>query len=107
MVRLAGVGVRHDMLDNLLQPEDESNLSLAKCFKFMENFQTPTTTSVHDLQHLLQRIWTFDTVELRNRPVRVSKLLVDTVGSDAIVGNLYSPVITIRSDRIPHELAQR
>jgi aspartate aminotransferase-like enzyme len=106
-VGLTVVGVRKDLRSTLLIEADASYLSLARYFKYMEFDQTPSTTSIHNVRHLLTVITETDYTEVRERINIVSDLLSETIGAEYIVGASRGPVLTIRAQRIPLDIARK
>lgn len=107
LVGLAIVGIRKEICEQVLRPEDTSYLSLRRYFRFLKEDQTPSTTSTHNIEHLLSRIRNFDIDETVNRIDAVSDLLVNALGSENLVGSHRGPVLTVRQDRIPAEIAEK
>ena len=56
---------------------------------------------------LLQRVDAFDVGELQARVDLVSDMIVDVLGPNSILGERRCPVITVRKDCLPEELAKR
>lgn len=106
-VGLTIVGIRKDLRLDFLNEEDASYLSLAKYFRYMEADQTPSTTSIHNMRHLLDTIQKTDYVKVNQRINDVSDLITQTVGLEHIIGATRSPVIIVRASRIPTHLAEK
>ena len=67
--------------------------------------QTPTTAPTQIYEHFLTILSRFDIDELRNKINLNSKLIVDAIGEDKILGENSCPVITIPKEFISDELA--
>lgn len=106
-VGLTIVGVRKKLRSNLLNEADASYLSLARYFKYMESDQTPSTTSIHNVRHLLNVIQETDYAKVCRQIDDVSDLLSETIGAEYIIGATRSPVLTIQSHRIPKIIAEK
>lgn len=107
MVGLSIIGIARSSIGDLILDEDESYLSIAKYLRYISDDQTPSTTSVHNLHHLLSTIQTFDLTELRRRIELISDLIVSTVGKAAVIGDTKGPVITILKEFVPQALIDK
>ena len=106
-VGLTIVGIRKDLRLDFLNKEDASYLSLAKYFRYMDADQTPSTTSIHNMRHLLDTIQKTDYEKVNQRINDLSDLITQTVGVEHIIGATRSPVINVRAYRIPTHLAEK
>jgi aspartate aminotransferase-like enzyme len=106
-VGLTIVGVRKNLRSSLLNEADASYLSLARYFKYMDFDQTPSTTSIHNVRHLLNVIQETDYAKVCRKIDVVSDLLSETVGAEYIIGATRSPVLTIQAQRIPISIAEK
>lgn len=107
MVGLSIVGISHQIQESLILPETDSYLSLARYFRYMKENQTPSTTSIHNIRHLLEVIEGYDVQRMRQRVDYVSNILVKTIGAHNVIGANHGPVITVKEVSVPRAMADQ
>jgi len=106
-VGLSVVGVRKDMWNLFLSEETMSYLNLARYRSYHTINQAPSTSPTYIYEHLNQKLEQFNIDAFRKRVDRVSKMVVDVIGTENIIGNACGPVITLKEGVIPEILARK
>lgn len=106
-VGLAVVGVRKDCWHMFQDDSSISYLNLARYKHYHDLAQTPTTAPTFIYQHFYNHLQKFDVSKLREKCNTVSDMVVNTIGEDCIIGDKRGPVITLKENVIPEELAQK
>ena len=104
---LAIVGVKKNYWTRLKDSDEFSYLNLRRYYEYGLINQTPTTTPTQIYDHFLTILRRFDIHELRDRIDRNSKVIVDVIGEENIIGLSTCPVITIPKENIPIEIAEK
>ena len=104
---LAIVGVKKNYWTRLKDSDEFSYLNLRRYYEYGLINQTPTTTPTQIYDHFLTILRRFDIHELRDRIDRNSKVIVDAIGEENIIGLSTCPVITIPKENIPIEIAEK
>ena len=104
---LAIVGVKKNYWTRLKDSDEFSYLNLRRYYEYGLINQTPTTTPTQIYDHFLTILRRFDIHELRDRINRNSKVIVDAIGEENIIGLSTCPVITIPKENIPIEIAEK
>ena len=107
MPGLSIVGIRKDFWANLIPSDVFSYLNLRRYKDFSRLSQTPTTPPITIYSHLVDVLSHFDIKSLRNKINNNSKLIVDSVGENNVIGETICPVITINKSLIPMEIAYK
>ena len=81
------------------------NLSLYR--RYSLNNQLPTTAPVQIFQQLLDRMKLFDIDSLKNKIISNSNKITSVFDKSAIVGESISPVITVKKEFVPIQLAKK
>jgi aspartate aminotransferase-like enzyme len=107
---LAGIailGVKKDSWDLFSSDTYMSYLNLQRYREFAERQMTPSTAPTYIFDHLLGRLNNFDLDRLRSDVNRRSDLIVNAIGSDAIIGESQCPVITVKPSKLDPRVAER
>ena len=102
---LSIVGVKKSFWNRIKDTDEFTYLSLKRYYQYGLENQTPTTAPTQIYEHFLTILSRFDIDELRNKINLNSKLIVDAIGEDKIIGENSCPVITIPKEFISDELA--
>jgi len=102
---LSIVGVKKNYWGWIKDSNEFSYLNLRRYYEYGLKNQTPTTTPTQIYEHFLTILSRFDIDELRDKINLNSKLIVDAIGEDKIIGENSCPVITIPKEFISDELA--
>ena len=101
------VGVHKNYWTRIKDSRDFSYLNLRRYYDYGLKNQTPTTTPTQIYEHFLNILENFDVEKLRDRINQNSKLIIDTIGKENIIGDSPCPVITIPKENIPDVLAKK
>jgi len=104
---LSIVGVRKDYWKNIVLSDVFSYLNLKRYKDFALISQTPSTPPITIFQHLYQVLLDFDPNILKDKINNNSKIIVNSIGRENIIGDLVCPVITFSKSRIPQEIADK
>jgi len=106
-IGLSIVGVRKDCWEDLIDSSIQSYLNLARYKEMSYMCQTPSTAPTHIYSHLNDVIKNLNISDLRSDIITNSKTVVDSVGRDNIVGEDLCPVITLKENAIPFDVANK
>jgi aspartate aminotransferase-like enzyme len=106
-VGLAVVCVRKDYWSNMIDEGTMSYLNLSRYRSYHSINQTPSTAPTFIFEHLYKVLREFDIEEFRNRINQVSKMVVDVVTPENIIGETQCPAITLKNNVVPESLARK
>ena len=104
---LSIVAVRKDFWKNLESSDVFSYLNLRRYLDFGLINQTPSTTPTQIFEHLEKTIDSFSITKLRDKININSQKVVSALGKENITGETQCPVITVKKDIIPKNIAQK
>jgi len=104
---LSIVFVKKDCWDLFREEELFSIMNLSLYRKHSLNNQLPTTAPVQIFQHLLDRVKSLDISALKSKIISNSNKITSVFDKSAIVGETISPVITIKKEFVPLQLAKK
>lgn len=105
-VGLAVVGVRKDKWDMFIGEGVMSYLNLARYKSYHDINQAPSTSPTFIYQHFNEVLKAFDLKMFRKRIDDVSRMVVEEIGEENIIGEDRGPVITLKKGVIPDEFAR-
>jgi aspartate aminotransferase-like enzyme len=104
-VGLCIVGIRTSMWDELIRPSEMSYLSLSRYRDYLEGFETPSTTATYIINDLERILRSLDLDEFRTVLDRNCLEIVQAVGVENVIGMKTGPVLTVKQDSVPEDLA--
>jgi aspartate aminotransferase-like enzyme len=97
--------VHKSILNDFIDENIETYLNIKRLVKFNDFNQTPTTPSLSLYVDFLKKLENFDQSTCIDNINRVSNMLVSHFGKDAIIGDEFGPVITLKPEvNIPDEV---
>jgi hypothetical protein len=103
---LAIVGVRKGKFATYFQKSELSYLSLARYFESASHHEMPSTVGTYLFEVMNESLMSFDLVSHRQQIDEVCEQFVSLLGESMIIGDLKGPVLTIRREAIPENLAK-
>jgi hypothetical protein len=103
---LAIVGVRKGKFTRYFQKSELSYLSLARYFESASHHEMPSTVGTYLFEVMNESLMSFDLVSHRQQIDEVCEQFVSLFGASMIIGDLKGPVLTIRREAIPENLAK-
>ena len=103
---LAIVGVRKGKFDEYFRNSELSYLSLRRYQESAFCDEVPSTVGTYLFEVLHKSLVSFDLNSHRKRIDKVCDLLVNNLGTSMIIGDLKGPVLTIRREAIPEQIAR-
>ena len=103
---LAIVGVRKGKFTRYFKKSELSYLSLARYFESASHHEMPSTVGTYLFEVLNESLLSFDLVSHRQRIDEVCDQFVSLFGESMIIGDLKGPVLTIRQEAIPENIAK-
>jgi aspartate aminotransferase-like enzyme len=104
---LAIVGVRKGRSQDLFRSSETSYLSLARYLEFAAGHQTPSTIGTYLFEVLLDRLNSYDLSDQRSQIQEICDELVPVLGSENLIGDHTGPVLTVRSNAVPEQIAKK
>ena len=103
---LAIVGVRKGKFSEYFKDSELSYLSLARYFESASHHEMPSTVGTYLFEVLYSSLLSFDLDSHRQRIDTVCERFVNLLGESMIIGDLKGPVLTIRREAIPENVAR-
>ncbi len=101
-----GIIVFHkDVLNDLVSEDVFTYLNVKRMYNSSLLNQTHHTPAMPLYIDLLERVKAYDIEAMRNQINRNSDLIVNALGKENVIGETRCPVITVKPNVIPHDLA--
>ena len=104
---LAIIGVRKGKFDTYFRKSEMSYLSLNRYFNSASNGEIPSTVGTYLFDVLNGSLGNFNLNTHRNEIDSICELFVKSLGASMFLGDLNGPVLTIRREAIPEQIAQK
>ena len=104
---LAIVAVKKDYWSYLKSPEEFSYLNLSRYLDFSKKNQTPSTAPTQIFEHFETVLDHFKLSKLKSKINTNSEKIIESIGLENIIGEAQCPVITIKKEFIPIDIAKK